>query len=150
MTDDKLSFIKNQSVTESVNQLCVFSSFYFLKWLFSFLFAPCFVFHVSFQFVYPILWSKSPYSVRIRENTHQKKPHIWPFFTQWDYDMIKKIVAKLILTVARIMMILIITNMRIIKHQRFQKKENNLKGFIICRKFAPYNLEATVKVNLLW
>ena len=64
--------------------------------------------------------------------------------------MIKKIVAKLILTVARIMMILIITNMRIIKHQRFQKKENNLKGFTICSKFAPYNLEATVKVNLLW
>ena len=64
--------------------------------------------------------------------------------------MIKKTVAKLVLTVARIMMILIIINMRILKHQRFQKKENTLKGFIICSKFAPYNLEATVKVNLLW
>ena len=64
--------------------------------------------------------------------------------------MIKKMVAKLILTVARIMMIVITTNMKILKHQRFQKKEKNLKGFIIFSKSEPYNLEATVKVNLLW
>ena len=28
--------------------------------------------------------SKSPYSVRIQENTHQKKLRIWTLFTQWE------------------------------------------------------------------
>ena len=33
---------------------------------------------------YGDLLCKSPYSVRIQENTDQKKLHIWVIFTQWE------------------------------------------------------------------
>ena len=35
------------------------------------------------QIEYGDLLRKSPYSVRMQENTDQKKLHIWTLFTQW-------------------------------------------------------------------
>ena len=32
---------------------------------------------------YGDLWSKSPYSVQMQENTDQKKLRIWTLFAQW-------------------------------------------------------------------
>ena len=36
------------------------------------------------QTEYRDLWSKSPYSVRIQENTDEKKLRNWTIFTQWE------------------------------------------------------------------
>ena len=33
------------------------------------------------------LWSKSPYSVQMQENTDQKKLRIWTLFAQWMYNI---------------------------------------------------------------
>ena len=35
---------------------------------------------------YGDLQSKSPHSVRMRENTDNKKPGIWTLFTQWEAE----------------------------------------------------------------
>ena len=45
-------------------------------------------------FFEPDLLGKSPYSVRIQENTDQKKLGIWTLFTQYDWSGIIMIISE--------------------------------------------------------